>query len=158
MRELVIQGSDDGDIVLDFFSGSAPTAQAVLELNKEDSGKRKFILVQLPEPCDENSEAFKAGYKTIADIGKERIYRVIKKIEKEKVESPDLFDKGNLDLGFKAFKLSSSSFKIWRGQEITEENLEQQLDAFTNPIRPGADKQSMLYELMLKAGYELTSP
>ena len=158
LRELVIQGSDDGDIVLDFFSGSAPTAQAVLELNKEDSGKRKFILVQLPEPCDENSEAFKAGYKTIADIGKERIYRVIKKIEKEKVESPDLFDKGNLDLGFKAFKLSSSSFKIWRGQEITEENLEQQLDAFTNPIRPGADKQSMLYELMLKAGYELTSP
>ena len=69
-----------------------------------------------------------------------------------------MFDNGNLDLGFKAFKLSSSSFKIWRSQEITEENLEQQLDAFTNPTRPGAEKQNMLYELMLKAGCELTSP
>jgi adenine-specific DNA-methyltransferase len=159
LKELVSQGSDDGDIVLDFFAGSAPLAHAVLELNKKDGGNRKFILVQLPEQCDENSEAYKAGYKTIADIAKERIRRVIQKIEKEKAEKPDLFDKGKLDLGFKVFKLSSSSFKIWRGSEIdSEEKLTQQLDAFTNPIRPGAEKQNMLYELMLKAGYELTSP
>jgi adenine-specific DNA-methyltransferase len=111
----------------------------------------------MPEPCDENSEAYKAGYKTIADIAKERIRRVIQKIEKEKAEKPDLFAEGKLDLGFKVFKLSSSSFKIWRGAEIdSEEKLVEQLDAFTNPIKPHAEKQNMLYELMLKAGYELT--
>ncbi|MFA4829080.1 MAG: site-specific DNA-methyltransferase [Thermodesulfovibrionales bacterium] len=158
LKELASQGADDGDIVLDFFGGSSPLAHAVLELNKEDGGHRKFILVQMPEPCDENSEAFKAGYKTIADIAKERIRRVIQKIKKEKTEKPDLFAEGKLDLGFKVFKLSSSNFKIWRGSEIdSEEKLVQQLDAFTNPIKPDAEKQNMLYELMLKAGYELTS-
>jgi adenine-specific DNA-methyltransferase len=148
------------DIVLDFFAGSATTAQAVLELNKEDGGNRKFILVQLPEKCDEESEAYKAGYKTIADIGKERIRRVIKKIEEEIKESKNLLsdieENKSLDLGFKVFKLSSSNFKIWRGNEITEENLEQQLDSFTNPVREGSEKENMLYELILKAGYLLT--
>jgi adenine-specific DNA-methyltransferase len=159
IKELLSQGLEDGDIILDFFGGSAPTAQAVMELNKEDNGNRKFILVQMPEQCDENSEAYKAGYKTIADIAKERIRRVIQKIEKEKAEKPDLFESGKLDLGFKVFKLSPSNFKIWRGSEIdSEEKLVQQLNAFTNPIRPGAEKQNMLYELILKAGYELTSP
>jgi len=150
---------DKSALILDFFAGSGTTGQAVIELNKEDGGNRKFILVQLPEKCDENSEAYKAGYKTIADIAKERIRRVIQKIEKEKTEKPDLFAKAKLDLGFKVFKLSPSSFKIWRGAEIdSEEKLVEQLDAFTDPIRPGAEKQNMLYELMLKAGYELTSP
>ena len=151
--------TNSGELILDFFAGSATTAHAVLELNREDGGNRKFILVQMPEPCDENSEAYKSGYKTIADIGKERIRRVIRKVEKEKAEKPDLFADGKLDLGFKVFKLSPSSFKIWRSSEIdSEEKLVQQLDAFTNPIRPGAEKQNMLYELMLKAGYELASP
>src|SRR3972149_484166 len=159
LKELIIQGANRGDIILDFFSGSSPLAHAVLELNKEDGGNRKFIMVQLPEQCDENSEAYKAGYKTIADIAKERIRRVIKKINKDKSDKPDLFDKGKLDLGFKAFKLSSSNFKIWRGAEIdSEEKLVQQMDAFTNPTRPGSEKKNMLYELMLKAGYELTNP
>jgi len=148
------------NIILDFFAGSGTTAQAVLEQNKEDGGNRKFILVQLPEKCDENSEAYKAGYKTIADIGKERIRRVIKKIEKEIKESKNLLsdieENKSLDLGFKVFKLSSSNFKIWRGNEITEENLEQQLNAFTNPVREGSEKENMLYELILKAGYLLT--
>ncbi|MDE3183952.1 MAG: site-specific DNA-methyltransferase, partial [Bacteroidota bacterium] len=115
-------------IILDFFAGSATTAEATLELNKEDGGNRKFILVQLPELTGENSEAYKAGYKTIADISKERIHRVIKKIEIEKAEKPDLFDNGKQDLGFKVFKLSPSNFKIWRGNDITEENLAQQLE------------------------------
>jgi adenine-specific DNA-methyltransferase len=159
ITELIKLGADSESLVLDFFSGSGTTAQAVMELNKEDKGNRKFILVQLPEQCDENSEAYKAGYKTIADIAKERIRRVIQKIEKEKAEKPDLFAEGTLDLGFKVFKLSSSSFKIWRGSEIdSEEKLAQQLDAFTDPIRPGAEKHNMLYELMLKAGHELASP
>jgi adenine-specific DNA-methyltransferase len=153
-----IGSTDDDDIILDFFSGSGTNGQAVLEINKEDCSNRKFILVQLPEVCDENSEAFKAGYKIISDISKERIRRVINNIEKEKAEKPDLFANEKLDLGFKAFRLSSSNFKIWRGDEISEDNLVSQLDAFTNPIKEGSLKENMLFELMLKAGYEITSP
>jgi adenine-specific DNA-methyltransferase len=163
---------DEEALILDFFSGSGTTAQALLELNKEDGGNRRFIMVQLPEKCDENSEAFKAGYKTIADISKERIRRVIKKLE---IEAEDLKKKkagelpltesasdqpvaGRLmpDAGFKVFKLTPSSFKIWRGNEITEENLVTQLDAFTDPVREGSEKENMLYELILKSGYLLT--
>ncbi len=158
--------SNDNGIFLDFFSGSGTTAHSVLELNNEDNGNRKFILVQLPEPCEESSEAFKAGYKTIADIAKERIRRVIKKIETEKLEA-EKKKAGELQLithnstlitdnGFKVFKLSPSNFKIWRGNEITEENLVTQLDAFTNPVREESKTENMLYELMLKAGFSLT--
>jgi len=156
IKTLVTQTTDYEDIIMDFFGGSGTTAQAVVELNKEDKGNRKFILVQLPELTDESSEAYKAGYKTIADISKERIRRVIRKIEKEKAEKPDMFDEGKLDLGFKVFKLSASNFKIWRGDEITEENLVQQLDVFTNPLSEGSLEKNMLYELIVKAGYQLT--
>ncbi|MBI5371278.1 MAG: site-specific DNA-methyltransferase [Sphingobacteriales bacterium] len=146
----------DNDIILDFFSGSGTTAQSTLEFNEEDGGNRKFLLVQLPEICDEDSEAFKAGYKTIAEISKERIRRVIAKIEKEKAEKPDMFDNGKQDLGFKVFRLAPSNFKIWRSADINEENLVQQLEAFTNPVHEGSPVQNMQYELMLKAGYQLT--
>ncbi|HLG35052.1 MAG TPA: site-specific DNA-methyltransferase [Bacteroidia bacterium] len=159
VKQIINLSIEDDDIVLDFFGGSGTTAQAVLEKNKEDGGNRKFILVQLPELCGENSEAYKAGYKTIADISKERIRRVIKKIEKEIKESKNLLNEDenkNLDLGFKVFKLASSNFKIWRGNEITEENLEQQLEVFTKPVKEGSEKENMLYELMLKAGSLLT--
>ena len=166
---LSIVNWEETDFILDFFGGSGTTAQAAIELNKEDGGNRKFILVQLPEKCAEESEAYKAGYKTIADISKERIRRVIKKLDKE-VEEAKRKKAGELplekseivnpisemDLGFKVFKLSSSNFKIWRGNEITEENLVSQLDAFTNPVREGSEKENMLYELILKAGYLLT--
>ena len=144
------------DIILDFFGGSGATSEAVLEANKEDRGNRKFILVQLPELCEEGSEAFKVGYKTISDISKERIRRVIKKIEKEKAEKPDMFDNIKQDLGFKVFNLTSSNFKIWRGNDVNEENLMQQLDAFTNPVHANSPEQNILYELILKAGYQLT--
>lgn len=158
IKALIFQIANYEDIILDFFSGSATTAHAVLELNKEDSGNRKFILVQMPEPCDENSEAYKAGYKTIADIGKERIRRVIKKIQADKEGKLDL-EQNKQDLGFKVFKLAPSNFKIWRGSEIDgEERLLQQLDVFVDPLRPGAEKENMLYELMLNSGYSLTSP
>lgn len=187
IKQLIEQGADKyNDIIFDFFAGSATTAHAVLELNKEDGGNRKFILVQLPEPCDEESEAFKAGYKTIADISKERIRRVIKRLDSRQTgtsyDLPDskinqnneieaqqkLFtEKENpvnqinpanpgSDNGFKVFKLSSSSFKIWCGNDITDENLEQQLEMFTDPVREGSEKENMLYELILKAGYLLT--
>lgn len=167
IKQILNLSIQDDNIVLDFFAGSGTTAQAVLELNKEDGGNRKFILVQLPEKVDENSEAFKAGYKTIAEISKERIRRVIKKIATEKAEEEQkkgLFANqenqnnsvNNNSDGFKVFKLSPSNFKIWRGNEITEENLVQQLEVFTNPVTEGSEKQNMLYELMLKAGYSLT--
>jgi len=107
-------GTKDSDIILDFFSGSGTTAHAVFDLNKQDGGNRKFIMVQLPEPCAEDSEAFKAGYKTIADIGKERIRRVIKKIQEESKGQLD-FQGSKMDLGFKVFKLDQSNFKIWDG-------------------------------------------
>jgi adenine-specific DNA-methyltransferase len=167
IRKLLQQSLAKNDIVFDFFAGSGTTAQAVLELNQEDGGNRKFVLVQLPELTDVDSEAYKAGYKTIADISKERIRRVITKIqaevaeeEKKKAGELSLNDTNainkNVDLGFKVFKLSPSNFKIWRSNEITEENLVQQLDAFTNPVKEESTEQNMLYELMIKAGYSLT--
>lgn len=166
IKELISFSTDNNDTILDFFAGSGTTAQAVLELNKEDGGNRKFILVQLPELCYENSEAYTAGYKTIADISKERIRRVIKKIEKEQAEAQkqkeEQLDFGDnpeskpLDLGFKAFRLAPSNFKIWRGSNINEDNLTQQLEIFTNPVREGSIHENILYELILKAGYLLT--
>ena len=154
--------SAENDIILDFFAGSGTAAHAVLEINKEDGGNRKFILVQLPELCDENSEAHKAGYKTIADISRERIRRVIKKIEKEHKEEKEkngLFkeeETSKLDLGFKSFKLSPSNFKVWRSEEITEENILEQMELFIDPVKPNSQTEDMLVELMLKSGYRLT--
>jgi adenine-specific DNA-methyltransferase len=148
---------EDNDIVLDFFSGSGTTAQAVLELNKEDGGNRKFICVQLPEKTEEDSEAYKAGYKTIADIGKERIRRVIHNIQKEKADKPELFNDKNIDLGFKVFKLKRSNFKLWRGDVLeNEEDLNSQIDVFENSKMDGAREENILYELMLKSGYMLS--
>jgi adenine-specific DNA-methyltransferase len=148
------------DIILDFFAGSGTTAHAVLELNKEDGGNRKFILVQLPEKTDENSDAHKDGYLTIADICKERIRRVIKKIveennskEQQLIEDTPL----EIDLGFKVFKLSPTSFKQWRTDIQTVEELEEQIDAFTDQIKPESEEINMLYELLLKSGFDLTS-
>jgi len=140
-------------LFLDFFAGSGTTAQAVFELNREDSGSRKFILVQLPELCDEKSEAYRAGYKTISDISRERVRRVIQKIDKENKEK--LFN-NTLDLGFKSFKLSPSNFKVWCGEEITEENIELKMEFFIDPVKPESQAENMLIELMLKSGYQLT--
>ena len=110
IRELIsgmtIFSSKDGDIVLDFFSGSATTAHAVMQLNAEDGGHRKFIMVQLPEKCDEASEAYKAGYKNICEIGKERIRRAGEKI---KSESP--MTTQDLDVGFRVLKLDDTNMK-----------------------------------------------
>ena len=106
LKLIVQQGAADGGIVLDFFSGSATTAHAVMQLNAEDGGHRKFIMVQLPEKCDEASEAYKAGYKTICEIGKERIRRAGDKI---KSESP--MTTQDLDVGFRVLKLDDTNMK-----------------------------------------------
>ena len=144
-------------IILDFFSGSCTTAHAVLDMNKQDNGNRKFICVQLPEKCDEKSEAFKAGYKTIADIGKERIRRVIKKIkDSENGKLP--FEKTKQDLGFKVFKLQPSNFKIWQGDGIENgRQLEKHLQLHLDSIKKDASEEYMLYELLLKSGRNLNS-
>ncbi|MBU4012512.1 MAG: site-specific DNA-methyltransferase [Proteobacteria bacterium] len=154
----LVQVADDIEgIFLDFFAGSCTTAHAVLDLNKQDNGTRKFICVQLPEKCDEKSEAFKAGYKTIADIGKERIRRVIKKI-KEDDEGKLPFEKTKQDLGFKVFKLQPSNFKIWRGDGIENgRQLEKHLQLHLDSIKKDASEKYMLYELLLKSGRDLNS-
>ncbi len=156
---------DKDSIILDFFSGSATTAHAVMELNKEDGGSRQFIMVQLPEPCGEDSEAFKAGYKNICEIGKERIRRVIKKIDAEYAES-EKSTQGELDLGapakqkpdlgFKVFKLDTSNFIPWDSNpdNLSEESLQRSL----SNIKLDRSQQDLLYELFLKLGVTLNTP
>lgn len=140
--------SDKNDLILDFFSGSATTAHAVMKLNSEDDGNRKFICVQLPETTDEKSEAFKAGYKNICEIGKERIRRAGEKVKSES-------GKNDLDIGFKVLKLDSSNIKSWDSDfENLETNL---LDAIEN-IKAGRNEEDLLYEILLKYGLDLTLP
>lgn len=143
------------DVVLDFFAGSATTAHAVMELNKEDGGNRKFIMVQLPEPTDEKSEAFSAGYKNIADLSKERIRRAAKKIEEEKNGQLDFDGNANRDLGFRVFKLDKSNFRIWEGDIEKVENLEQRLFDHVDHINATSTPEDILYELLLKSGFPL---
>jgi adenine-specific DNA-methyltransferase len=151
--------SDEEDIVLDFFAGSGVVTQAVMEFNKDDGGNRQAMLVQIPEKTDEDSETYKAGLHTIADIGKERIRRAIKKIKGEVEAQPDLFKEKTLDLGFKVFTLEPSNFKIWRTDVIeTEEELKRQMEAFVDPVRQRAEFDAMAWEILLKSGYELTTP
>jgi adenine-specific DNA-methyltransferase len=145
---------DDEDIILDFFSGSSTTAHAVMHHNSNDGCNNKFILIQLPEPCAKDSEAFKAGYKTIADIGKERIRRVINKINKEKEGKLDL-DNSNQDLGFKVLKLDKSNFKQWQklDPETSSEKIATQLELHIDHINPNASQEDLLYEILIKAGF-----
>lgn len=146
------------DIILDFFAGSGTTAHAVYEVNKEDGGNRKFILVQLPEKTEENSVTYQEGYETIASICRERIRHVIKKIEEEKNAQPDLFKSKPLDLGFKAFALRQSNFKIWRTDTIeSEEELKKQMEVFADPVKLNALELNMAWEILLKSGYPLTT-
>jgi adenine-specific DNA-methyltransferase len=156
--------TENNDIIIDFFSGSGVTAHAVLNLNKEDGHNRKFIMIQLPEPCDEKSEAFRAGFKTIAEIGKERIRRVIKRIEKECIEKqqqeanklPEMREElPKLDLGFKVLKLDKSNFKVWDGSnvDVAEHELGEQLDLFEDHLIQDSTQEDILFELLLKAGY-----
>ncbi len=160
IRSFVEQSTkpNDNEMILDFFAGSATTAHAVLSLNKEDNGNRKFIMVQIPEKCDESSEAYKAGYKTIAEIGKERIRRVIKKIETEQKGKLDFGGNAEKqDLGFKVFKLRESNFKIWRSKIENEEELVGQLQQPLEPLNEYAKTEDVLYELLLKSGVPLTA-
>lgn len=157
LKDAISMTQDKNAIILDFFAGSATTAHAVFDINKEGD-KRKFILVQLPEKCDENSEAHKAGYETIAEIGKDRIRCLIKKIKTEQQNKQDIEgNAGKQDLGFKVFKLQQSNFKIWRSDVKTEEELYTQLTLHTDPVDENAKIENILYELLLKSGVPLTA-
>jgi len=145
---------DKNSVVLDFFAGSCTTAQAIMDLNAEDGGNRKCISVQLAEPCDENSEAYKAGFKTIADIGKERIRRAAKRIKKENEGKLD-FDGGKLDLGVKVFRLDESNFKPWRTDVKTAEQLKNQMSLFVDNVKAESTQVNILYEMILKTGLDL---
>ena len=138
---------DKNSIILDFFSGSATTAHAVMQLNAEDGGKRKFIMVQLPEATDEKSEAYKAGYKNICEIGKERIRRAGKKIKEEHPEAKDL------DIGFRVLKLDSSNM-----QDVyyTPEEFDQR-DLFEDNIKPDRTEEDLLFQTMIDLGIELSA-
>lgn len=142
--------SNNEGIILDFFAGSSTTAHAIMQLNLEDSGNRKFILVQLPEKTDVKSEAFKSGYKTITEIGKERIRRAGKKI---KEENP--LHSGNLDIGFKVFKLDSSNIIGWDGHP---DKIESSIKEFQNNIKSDRKEEDVVFEIILKYGLDLTLP
>jgi len=156
--------AQEKDIVLDFFAGSASSAHSILELNKLGENKIRFLLVQYPELLDSKKNEQEPGIKfceshnfqpTIAEIGKERIRRAIRKI---KNENP-LFSEQGQDLGFKVFKLRDSNFKLWRGDGITDsDQLEEQLDLLADPVREAAQEENLLTELLLKSGFELTTP
>ena len=171
---------NDSDIILDFFSGSAITAHAVMQLNAEDGGNRQFIMVQLPELCPESSEAFKAGYKNICEIGKERIRRagakMLENIESTKQNKkqttkhkeqlslvPDSDDASSNspspDTGFKVFKLDSSNLKIWDSTPFPEDDLlsiSNRLHNMIDRIKPDRTDLDVVYEIMLKMGVPLT--
>ena len=145
---LYILRQDDDACILDFFSGSATTAHAVMQLNAEDSGRRKFIMVQLPEATDEKSEAYKAGFKNICEIGKERIRRAGEKI---KEESP--LTTQDLDTGFRVLKLDSSNMQdvYYTPSEFNEQKL------FDDNIKPDRTEEDLLFHTMIELGIELSA-
>ena len=149
-RFLELGSSDDNDIILDFFSGSATTAHAVMDLNAEDGGNRKFIMVQLPEETDEKSAANKAGYKNICEIGKERIRRAGEKIKEENSNKEDI---DNLDIGFRVLKIDSTNMKdvYYSPNEHTQETL---FDSESN-IKEDRDDLDLLFGCLIEWGIPL---
>ena len=172
---LLLGTCKEDDIVLDFFSGSATTAHAVMQLNKEDGGNRKFICVQLPEICEENTEAYKAGYKTICEIGKERIRRAGKKLNAEfEIRNSELdlqmeLDYNNsafrtphseLDIGFRVLKLDSSNLKTWDATPVEEEQMSlfvERMNNMVHRVKTDRTDMDMVFEVMLKLGVQPTA-
>ena len=152
IKEIIKGGThfDKKSIILDFFSGSATTAHAVMQLNAEDGGNRKFIMVQLPEKTDEKSEAYKARYKNICEIGKERIRRAGKKIKEENTDKEGI-DK--LDIGFRVLKLDSSNMQdvYYTPKDFTEHDL------FADNVKPDRTAEDLLFQVMLDLGVELSA-
>lgn len=150
IKRMIAIGSRKDSIVMDFFSGSATTAQAVMQINSETNENRHFIMVQLPEICAEKTEAFKAGYKTICEIGEERIRRAGKKI---KEESP--LTTTDLDIGFRVFKVDSSNMEdvYYRPADYNQG----QMELFADNIKPDRSPEDLLFQVMLDLGILLSS-
>lgn len=155
IKKIITISTKEDDIILDFFSGSSATAHAILDLNVEDGGNRKFIMIQLPEETDEKSEAYKAGYKTICEIGKERIRRAGKKILEENKNKEGIED---LDIGFKVFKLDTTNIKEWDDTVQDTEKIKQMAMDLENPIKEDRSPEDIVYEILLKYGIDLTMP
>lgn len=150
LKKLISLGMDSDGLILDFFSGSASTAQAILEMNAEDGGSRKFILVQLPEKCEETTEAYKSGYKTICDIGKDRIRRAGTQIK----EAGGILAQ-NLDIGFRVLKLDSSNMQdvYYNPSAISQSILEQTIDN----VKMDRTPLDLLFQVMLELGIQLSA-
>jgi adenine-specific DNA-methyltransferase len=146
IKQCLELSTNKNDIILDFFSGSCSSAHAVMQKNCEDGGNRKFIMVQLPEECAQNTVAAKSGFKTIADIGKERIRLTINKLTEGTPE---------LKAGFKVFKLDETNIKQWDG---SFDNLADMLDNSVDSIKTERGSEDVLYEILLKYGLDLTYP
>ena len=151
LKTITSYATSMSDVVLDFFSGSATTAHAVMKLNAEDGGHRKFIMVQLPEKTDEKSEAYKAGYKNICEIGKERIRRAGKKIIETLDGAP-----ADLDIGFRCLRLDESNMKpVYYTPEETQQ---QDMFSLVDNVKPDRTPEDLLFQVMLDLGVLLSSP
>ena len=151
IKDFITQICNNESLILDFFSGSATTAHAVMQLNAEDGGHRKFIMVQLPEKTDESSEAYKAGYPNICEIGKERIRRAGRKIREEAGLTA-----GDLDIGFRVLRLDSSNMQdVYYNPAAMTQDL---LSATIDNIKPDRTPEDLLFQVMLDLGVELSSP
>ena len=166
IKQLLMMASKKDSMVMDFFAGSATTAHAVMQLNAEAGGNRKFIMVQLPELCDEKSEAFKAGYKTIADIGKERIRRAGKKIKDElkKKQALPLDDSDSssspspesMDIGFRVLRIDTSNMaEVYYTPDTVDQDL---LHGLTDNIKSDRTDEDLLFQVLLDWGVDLTLP
>jgi len=157
IQTLLQMSTRENDLVLDFFAGSGSTGHAVIKQNEIDGGSRRFVLVQLPEPAPEGSFAKENGFETIAEITKERIRRVLNQM----VDGQNLFNVNHSNIGgFRMFQLERSNFAVWDANAIDgdESKLEHQLFAQVEHVLPGRTNQDILFELMLKSRYELTTP
>ncbi|WP_159316415.1 site-specific DNA-methyltransferase [Mammaliicoccus sciuri] len=150
IEDLISLGTDKDSIILDFFSGSGTTAEAVFRKNISDNGNRKFILAQLPEKTPENSNARRAGYNTISELARERISKAAEQILKE---FPNKFKK--IDTGFKVFELEKSNLKKWNDEP---EDFLSMLNSIQDNLEPGSTEDDLVFEIMLKHGLELTLP
>ncbi|MFW6116136.1 MAG: site-specific DNA-methyltransferase [bacterium] len=156
VREIVRLGSDRDAIVMDFFAGSCTTAQAVLELNRRDNGRRRFIMVQLPEPIEDDSAGKKASYDTVAEIGRQRIRAVIARVRDESKGTLDLHR--DEDLGFKCYRLARSNYKRW--EDITtpaSRQIEMAFDRFETPLVEDWERDDLFTEVLLIEGFPLDS-
>lgn len=163
LAHLVEYLTDPEDLVMDFFAGSCSLAHGVLELNRSKNSSRKFICIQLPETIDDKKfagkNALELGLKTIADIGKERIRRVSRNLKNKTTDQRKLIGNDEpQDLGFRVFKLSESNFKVWNGRVPANGNVEKQLEDFIDNLYTDGTDEEILYEILLKSGFALTTP